>query len=197
MGIQRVAMSYDELSDEQLVTLVTQWETQALGAHDRHSRAVYGFILYMLRDHARAEEITQEVFLNLWLKAGTFRSDRGSFHAWLMTVSHHRVVDELRRDRRQQNTLAEAGRDLLVSGIMPTDSPEAGAQRSEESAAVRRALGTLPPEQKQVVEMAYYQGFTQSEIAHRLHQPLGTVKTRIRLAMQKLRAALAIYQEST
>ena len=190
-------MPYDELSDEQLVTLVTQGETQALGAlYDRHSRAVYGFVLHMLREPARAEEITQEVFLNLWLKAGTFRPDRGSFHAWIMTVSHHRVVDELRRDRRQQNTLAEAGRDLLVSGLMPQDGPEAGAQRSEEGAAVRRALNTLPPEQKQVVELAYYQGFTQSEIAQRLHQPLGTVKTRTRMAMQKLRAALSMYQES-
>ena len=197
MGVQRVSRPYDDPSDEQLVTLVTQGEAQALGAlYDRHSRAVYGLVLHMLRDHARAEEMTQEVFLNLWLKARTFRSDRGSFRTWLMTVSHHRVVDELRRDNRQQNTLAEAGRELLVTGIVSLDTPEAGAQRSEEGAAVRLALSTLPSEQKEVVELAYYNGFSQSEIAQRLHQPLGTVKTRMRLAMQKLRAALALYQES-
>lgn len=190
-------MPYDELSDGQLVTLVTQKDSEALGAlYDRHGKAVYGFAIHMLRDPAKAEEVTQEVFLNLWLKAGTFRPDRGSFHTWLMTMSHHRVVDEIRRDHRQQNTLAEAGRELLVSGITPTDSPEAGAQRSEEGTAIRNALKALPPEQKQVVELAYYQGLSQSEIAERLKQPLGTVKTRMRLAFQKLRAALAMYQES-
>lgn len=196
-GAERLTMSYDGLPDEQLVALVTHGAPQALGAlYDRHGRAVYGLALHLLRDPARAEEMTQEVFLNLWLRAATYRPDRGSFHTWLMTVCHHRVVDELRRHRRQENALAEAERDPVIHSVTPFGSPEEGAQQSEEGAAVRRALNTLPAEQSQVVELAYYHGLTQSEIAARLRQPLGTVKTRMRLAMQKLRAALAIYQES-
>ena len=160
------------------------------------ARGVFGFALHLLRDPARAEDMTQEVFLDVWLKAVSFRPERGSFHTWLMTMTHHRVVDELRRDRRQQNTLVEAGRDILLTGGPPEDSPALGAQRAEEGAAIRKALKTIPQEQKQVIELAYYKGLTQSEIAQRLEQPLGTVKTRMRLAMQKLRTALAVYEES-
>ena len=190
-------MLFDDLPDDQLVTLVTQREPDALGAlYDRHGKGVFGFALHLLREPARAEEMTQEVFLNVWLKAESFRPERGSFHTWLMTMTHHRAVDELRRDRRQQNTLAEAGRDILLTGGPPEDGPAEGAQRSEEGAAIRKALKTIPPEQKQVIELAYYKGLTQSEIAQRLEQPLGTVKTRMRLAMQKLRTALAVYEGS-
>jgi len=189
---------YDELSDDRLITLVTQGERDALGAlYDRHGKSVFGLVYHLLRDPARAEEVTQEVFLNVWLKAATFRPERGRFQTWLMSTAHHRAVDELRRDHRQQGTLEQAGWDALLSAGTPEDSPAEGAQRAEEGETVRKALKRLPPEQGKVIEMAYYQGFSQSEIAQRLQQPLGTVKTRMRLAMQKLRAALTRYQESS
>ena len=191
-----MTVAYDELSDGQLVTLMMQGERDALGAlYDRYGKAVFGFTYYLLRDPDRAQEVTQEVFLNAWLKAGSYRPERGSFQTWLMTAAHNRAVDELRRNSRQQNTLEQAGWDALLSAGTPEDSPAKGAQRAEEGEAVRKALKRLPPEQGKVIEMAYYQGFSQSEIAKRLQQPLGTVKTRMRLAMHKLRAALATYQE--
>lgn len=189
-------MPYDELPDEQLVVLVTRGEHQAFAAlYDRHGKAVFGLAIHMLRDRLRAEEVSQEVFLDVWRNAAAFRPEKGSFHTWLMAISHHRVVDELRRHRRRETTLEEAGREALVSQGASLDSPDTEALRSEEAQAVRKALDGLPSEQCRVVEMAYYHGLTQSEIAQRLQQPLGTVKTRMRLAMQKLRAALAAYKE--
>ena len=189
-------MALDGLADEQLVTLVSQGERDALAAlYDRHGKAVFGLVLHILRDPARAEEAAQDVFLSLWLRAATYQPQRGKFQSWLLAMAHHRAIDELRRARRQQATLEQEGRLTLLVDL-PQDSVEKGAQRQEESEAVRNALAVIPAEQRQVIEMAYFKGYTQSEIAQQLQQPLGTVKTRMRLAMQKLRATLAPFQEA-
>ena len=191
-------MSYNDLPDDQLVALTAQGGRDAFGAlYDRHGSSVYRLALYLLQDRTKAEEITQEVFLDVWLKATFFRPERGPFHAWLMAIAHHRAVDELRRNRRQRDVMAEAGMNAIIEERTRAITADEGAQHSEEAVIVRKSLEVLPSEQKQVVEMAYYQGLTQTELAQRLQQPLGTVKTRMRLAMQKLRTALGAYQEQT
>lgn len=190
-------MPYDELPDEQLVTLITQGDRDALGAlYDRYGKAVFGFAYYLLQDSGRAQDVVQEVFLRLWLKASSYRAERGKFQTWLMSMAHHRAVDEMRRSRRQQNTLESAGRMTLPTKGGTEDIPLKVALQSEAGEVVRAALAAIPVEQCKVIELAYYHGYSQSEIAERLQEPLGTVKTRMRLGMQKLRAALAPFQET-
>ena len=169
----------------------------ALGdLYQRHGGAVYGFVLHLLRDQATAEEVTQEVFLNVWRKANSYRQDRGTFYTWVMTMAHHRAIDELRRSRRQRATLEEATREAahVIKGFV--DSAADQALKAGDAELVRKALDVLPPEQRTVITLAYFQGFSQSEIAVQLEQPLGTVKTRMRFAMQKLRTALSDQRES-
>ncbi|MBI4339309.1 MAG: sigma-70 family RNA polymerase sigma factor [Chloroflexi bacterium] len=188
-------MSFEGLSDEQVIGLVQQGDRDALGElYDRRGKAVFGFALHLLRDPAKAEEVTQEVFLNVWLKARFYQPQRGSFNTWLLTMTHHRAIDELRHAQRQRAVLDEAGQAMVINSDAPRD-PLDEAQRAQEAETVNRALETLPPEQRNVIALAYYHGLSQSEIATRLQQPLGTVKTRMRLAMQKLRVALASHQE--
>ena len=185
-------MSYDALGDEELVVSVSLGNRDALGElYTRHSRAVYGLALHFLRDTNRAEELTQEVFINLWNKADKFRPERGRFLPWLLTTAHHRTIDELRRDKRDRGAMTEIAR-FGLSNNSTEEGPAERAERLENSQVVREALDILPQEQQQVVILAYYNGFSHSEIAHILDQPLGTVKTRMRLAMQKLRASMAL-----
>ena len=183
-------MPYDRLGDEDLVTLLTLGEKEALAAlYSRHVKAVYSLVLHLLQDTGRAEEVTQEVFINLWNKAATFRPERGKFRTWLLTTAHHRTVDELRRTRRQRTTFDEVARNSQ-NEVNSEEGPLERAERMEEARAIHKALDILPPEQLQVVTLAYYKGYSQSEIAQILDNPLGTVKTRMRLAMQKMRASL-------
>ncbi len=191
-------MTHAALTEEQLVAMLQQGDSGALGElYDRRGKAVFGFALHLLRDPAKAEEVTQEVFVNVWQKARTYDPSKGGFNTWLMTMVHHRAIDELRRSQRQHASLELAGQETLVRDNTSADSPADSAERAQDAQAVRTALETLPAEQRSVVTLAYYQGLSQSEIAARLQQPLGTVKTRMRLALQKLRSALAPYQEST
>ena len=188
-------MSYDGLPDEELVTLLALGEKEALAElYSRHVRAVYSLVLHLLQDTGKAEEVTQEVFLNLWKKAATFRPERGKFLTWLLTTAHHRTIDELRRTRRQRNAFDEIAQNSK-SEVNMVESPLERAERLEEAGTVHKALEILPPEQLQVVVLAYYKGYSQSEIAQILNHPLGTVKTRMRLAMQKMRASLSQLSE--
>jgi RNA polymerase sigma-70 factor (ECF subfamily) len=190
-GIPRVAVSSEHVTDDRLISLVTQGDQEGLGAlYDRYGKAVFGFTLYLLKDPHRAEEVTQEVFLNVWLKADKFNLERGTFHAWLMTMAHHRAVDEMRRENRQWQRLQQAAREAAPPQNSLIDTTADTAQRSQEGEVVRSALATIPEEQRKVIELAYYQGLTHSDISRRLGQPLGTMKTRMRLGVQKLRIAL-------
>ncbi len=187
-------MPDEEMADDQLVILLTQGDRESLGVlYDRHGKAVFGFTLYLLKDPHRAEEVTQEVFLNVWLKATKFNPERGTFHAWIMTMAHHRAIDEMRRDSRQWQRLEQAARESAPPQNSLIDTTAEAAQRSQEGEVVRSALATIPEEQRRVIELAYYHGLTHSGISNRLGQPLGTVKTRMRLGMQKLRIALNGY----
>jgi RNA polymerase sigma-70 factor (ECF subfamily) len=182
---------YQELEDRQLIQRTALGDKEALEElYTRYSTGVYSLARFMLRQEALAEEATQDIFLNIWLKASSYNPDRGEPRAWIMSVAHHKVVDIIRSRRRniavtdpkEYETL-----DLLPSSQMPTDEE---AELNLERERIRKALSSLPPAQREVIILAYYGGYSQSEIAQKLNQPLGTVKTRVRLAMQKLRAQL-------
>jgi len=155
--------------------------------YDRYSRAVYSLALRMLGNPQAAQEVAQEIFLHIWRGAGEFIPARGSARSWVLSLAHHRTVDALRRQKvRTVETLAEGDR----SAGGGADVVEQ-ALRGVEGATVRSALMTLSADQREAIVLAYYGGYTQQAIASRLKIPLGTVKTRIRDGMQRLRVQLA------
>ncbi len=184
-------MDYQEIEDRQLIHLIASLDKDALEAlYVRYSTSVYSLSMYMLRNEALAEEVTQEIFLNVWLKASSFKPDRGEPRSWLMSVAHHKVVD-LIRSRRRSTTMSDPADyetlDLLPSKLISTEEQ---VEQSLDRQRIMAAMATLPEAQREVILMAYFQGYSQSAMAEKLGQPLGTIKTRVRLAMQKLRAVL-------
>jgi RNA polymerase sigma-70 factor (ECF subfamily) len=152
---------------------------------------VFSLALKMLGDVTAAEEIVQEVFLKLWRNPERYVAGRGKFRSWLLGVTHHRAVDELRS--RRVETFRRVAGDAEAETLRIPDSdpdPAEAAWLGIQHDIVQRALEVLPPEQRTAIELAYFQGLTHSEIAAALGEPLGTVKTRLRLAIQKLRSAL-------
>lgn len=159
--------------------------------YDRHSQVVYTTALRVLGNVQLAEDVTQEIFVRLWRRPTMFVAERGRFVPWLMSVARHRAVDEARARGRRVRHEAPVENDPLAHVVADVgNDPEREAQISEDRSAVRRALGTLPVEQRLALELAYFGGLTQQQIADRLGEPIGTIKTRIRLGMQKLRRSL-------
>ncbi len=186
-------MDYSESQDEELVVQLSRQDVRAFEAlYDRYGNLVYSVCLRVLGDVQAAEDVVQEVFLRVWRKPGRYDSSRGRFPTWLLSVARNRAIDEHRsRGRRQR---FEAGSTPLESDGLHSgeaDDPALSAVLADERVAVRRALAELPPEQRSAIELAYYRGYTQQEIAEAQGEPLGTIKTRVRLGMQKMRAALA------
>ena len=146
--------------------------------------------MHKLRDPSAAEEVTQDTFFNVWRRAGSYKSNRGKVTSWLFSIARNRTIDELRKRRREYNKVQY---DVDLSN-RPTESrsddPTEYVSVQFEGARLKSALMTLRPEQRDVVALAYFGGLTHSEISRELDQPLGTVKTRMRLAMKKLREAL-------
>lgn len=184
-------MDYKKFDDETLLRLIVRANEYALGEiYDRYGRLVYSLALRAVNDGAIAEEITQDVFMRVWEKADTYRVDQGKVATWLTRITRNRAIDIFRRRKiRPEGNRADWAADGLPD--LPDDTnvetEVAGLQRRQE---VQHALANLPPEQRVVLAYAYFQGYSHSEIAEILHEPLGTVKTRIRLAMQKLRQQL-------
>ena len=182
---------YESLDDHQLIQRISQVDKDALEAlYVRYQTPVYSLAMFMLKQPALAEEVTQDIFLNIWLKAGSFNAERGQPKGWIMSVAHHKIVDVIRSRRRMIVNTDPADYetlDLLPAGGAST---EAQVEQTLERERIMRALATIPESQKEVIVLAYFGGFSQSEMAERLDQPLGTIKTRVRLAMQKLRTVL-------
>ncbi len=177
-------------TDEQLIIALTRGETWAMTAlYDRYARLVYSLALRMLNDRAAAEEVAQEVFVKVWRRAREFDAQRGKFSAWLTGITHHHAIDELRR--RRARPVASDDEDALANIATTAPSPDDAAQTSLERRRILDALQDIPVEQRRCIEMAYFEGYTQEEISERLGEPLGTVKTRMRLGMQKLKVLLA------
>lgn len=184
-------LDYSTLDDENLVRLIVQARAEALSElYDRYSRLVFSLALNSVGDPATAEEVTQDVFLRVWQRARQYRAERAKVSTWLTSITRHRAIDQLRRrgSRPEQHSVAWAE---LSPGAEPSvNGPEQAAALAMEIERVRAAIAQLPEEQQQVLALAYFQGLTQSQIAETLDLPLGTVKTRIRLGMQKLRDLL-------
>ncbi len=184
-------IDYQELGDHQLMYRVAMAEKEALEAlYTRYSSSVYSLAMFMLKQEALAEEVTQDIFLNIWTKASSYKAERGEPKSWIMSVAHHRIVDVIRSRRRTQNVTDPGAYDRLETLPSSRISTEEEVERRIEREYILEALNTLPPEQREVIMLAYFEGYSQSEMAKILNQPLGTVKTRVRLAMKKLRVAL-------
>ena len=183
---------YGRLDDEELMRRLLYRDLEAFRTlYDRYGNLVYSTTLHVLRDAHLAQDMVQEIFLRLWRRPDSYVALRGRFPTWLTSVARNRAVDEIRsRSRRYRHETAspeQQERELPGPG---EDDPGLTAELADTRRLILAALAGLPLEQRQIIELAYFGGLTQQEIAERLSQPLGTVKTRIRLGMQKLRAAL-------
>ena len=180
----------DRAADQAALARMARGEGEAVAElYDRHARPIYSLALRILGDATEAEDIVQEVFSQAWKQAARYSASRGAVGAWLLTLARSRAIDRLRAKRARPGGVSDervAGQ--LVDAGPPVDSL---VLSSEQVARVRAALDELPLLQRAAIELAYYEGLTHAEIADRLEQPLGTVKTRIRLAMLKLRDVLA------
>lgn len=170
-------------SDLALVTAIRSADQGAMAAlYDRYSSIVYAVALRVLQDTGAAEDVLQEIFMQLWRNPQAFDASRGNMPAWLAVIARHRAIDALRR-RRPDNDIA----DVIVS-VEPDLASEADRSRAMEK--VRGALQTMATSQRSALEMAYFEGLTHSEIAEKTGEPLGTIKTRIRTALLSLRKVL-------
>jgi RNA polymerase sigma-70 factor (ECF subfamily) len=176
---------FAQLSDEALLALVARSDDEALAAlYDRYGRPAYTLAVRILRDAALAQDAVQDAFLTAWRTAPSFDPRRGTAATWLMTLVHRRAVDVVRReDRRRATPLDDAP---VASG----DATDEAAEVREQRQRVQRALAVLTPVEREALELAYYAGLSQSEIAERLGVPLGTVKSRMFAGLARLREAL-------
>lgn len=160
--------------------------------YDRYASTVYGLLLRILSNADDAQEVLQETFVKAWSSAKMFDSMRGSEAAWLISIARSRGIDRLRSRKVRHEREDEAGREVSIrSSFIDTTTGADLAIQSEECRAVRAALAELPDAQRIALELAYFEGLSQSEIAARLDEPLGTIKTRMQLGMKKLRERLA------
>ncbi|MDT5159010.1 MAG: hypothetical protein QOH51_3367 [Acidobacteriota bacterium] len=178
-----------ELRQAELIGCVATGDQQALATlYDTTSRTVYGLLLRILADPSAAEEVLLDVYAQVWRQAGAYSRERGTPLAWLTTIARSRAIDRLRRTRQQQQRTGplEEGLRMAAGGESVLEGVRAGEVRE----VLRAALDALVPEQREVIELAYYGGMSHSEIASARGLPLGTVKTRTRLGMMRLREML-------
>ena len=152
--------------------------------YDRYGRLAYSLALQLVRDPALAEDIVQDAFLTIWRRAEDFDGRRGTVRSWLLTIVHHRAIDVLRSARYRRD--GKEG-EVVLQGLQANCQVEHEAQQREEARVVRQALGVLPHDQRLAVDLAYFGGYSYPEIAQFLGLPVGTVKSRLRLALRKLR----------
>lgn len=184
-GRENLTRDAAQVSDEALLEAVAEADEKALGElYDRFGRVAYGLALKILRDPALAEDAVQEAFLQVWRGAGAYRPERAKASTWVLTFVHRRAVDLVRREERRRVEPSEA-------------LPEPAGPGADETAVVRSrreivqdALKQLPAEQREAIGLAYYGGLTQTELAERLNQPLGTIKSRMFTGLQRLQTLL-------
>jgi RNA polymerase sigma factor (sigma-70 family) len=180
---------YDGLDDRALVARVTEGDGGALEAlYARYGRACFGLARRILADEQFAQDVVQEVFLTVWRDAHRFDATRGGFSTWLLSMTHHKAVDAVRREEnlRKRRTTAEILEDREVDGPQVHDEVWSTLRRER----VRAAMQTLPDPQKEALTLAYFGGYTQREIAGITNTPLGTVKTRMLAGMKRLKGGL-------
>jgi RNA polymerase sigma-70 factor (ECF subfamily) len=177
------------LADEDVMQLVRRADARAFEViYERHSAAAFSLAYRMMGTRAGAEDVTQDAFLSLWRSGARYDRSRGSVRTWVLGIVHHRAIDALRRatvhDKRR------ASDEGIEERFEARERTDAEAARREEAGTVRGALSSLPADQSQVIELAYFGGFTHTEIADMLDTPVGTVKGRMRLGLKKMKAQL-------
>ena len=179
------ARRYPLLADEDLISLVGDGDAEAFALlYDRHSRAAYSLAYRLMNGRQAAEDLLQDSFIKVWRSAGGYRVGRGSVRTWILSIVRNRAIDQFRSDASRRRTRDE------VKASTPTSYPsEAFAEtwRNTQQEQMREVLKMLPQEQLRILELAYFSGYTHVEIAERLSLPLGTVKGRMRLGLEKLR----------
>src|SRR3954468_22201045 len=177
------------LADEDLMQLVQRGDPRAFElVYDRHSGAAFSLAYRMVGRGNVAEDVVQEAFLSIWRSGARYERARGSVRTWVLGIVHHRAIDALRRSFvHERRRASDEGIEERLADEVRTDAEVA---RRQEADTVRAALQTLPGEQVQVIELAYFGGFTHTEIAEMLQVPVGTVKGRMRLGLEKLRNTL-------
>jgi RNA polymerase sigma-70 factor (ECF subfamily) len=198
---QDLAYSREIRSNAEDVALIRRMcdaDETALGAlYDRWMRSLYSLVFHLLKDADEAEDVVEETFWQAWRKASSYEPSRGAVSTWLLTIGRRRALDRLRAKGRRREEPLTRGDSVVANLPASGQDPSLAAEGSERRMHVLAALRELPEEQREVLELGYFQGLSQTEIADVTGQPLGTVKTRMRLAMQKLREPLSIYREST
>ncbi|MCB9079086.1 MAG: sigma-70 family RNA polymerase sigma factor [Anaerolineaceae bacterium] len=185
-------MDYSQLNDEALILLIARAQPKALQElYQRYHRLVFSLALHLVGDQTTAEEITLDVFLKVWDKVDTYQPDRAKVSSWLTSIARHRAIDVLRQQRSRLNGHRVGWNDQLSQIPSNHHNPEEAASLTLRREQIRWAVAQLPPEQQEVLALAYFNGYTHREIAEKLAAPLGTIKTRLRLALQKLRQILA------
>ena len=180
----------DRVADQAALARMARGDHDGLAElYDRHARPIYSLALRILQNPTDAEDLVQEVFSQAWQQAGRYDASRGVVAAWLLMLGRSRAIDRLRARRARPEDRADERAVANIADLGPP--PDLQVLSVEQIACVRAALGELPVLQRVAIELAYYEGLTHVEIAARLEQPLGTVKTRIRLALIKLRDTLA------
>jgi RNA polymerase sigma-70 factor, ECF subfamily len=178
------------LADEDLMQLVRQGDAAAFDVvYERHATAAFSLAYRMMGRRGAAEDVVQEAFLSLWRSGARYDHTRGSVRTWVLGIVHHRAIDALRRGIRHESR--RASDEGIDERFEARDRTDLQAARREEAAQVRTALAALPVEQGRAIELAYFGGFSHSEIADMLQTPVGTVKGRIRLGLEKLRGQLS------
>jgi RNA polymerase sigma-70 factor, ECF subfamily len=177
------------LADEDVMQLVRRGDARAFEIiYERHSAAAFSLAYRMMGTRSGAEDVTQDAFLSLWRSGARYDRARGSVRTWVLGIVHHRAIDALRRatvhDKRR------AGDEGIEERFEASERTDVEAARRDEAGTVRDALSTLPADQCQVIELAYFGGFTHTEIAEMLDAPVGTIKGRMRLGLKKMRAQL-------
>ena len=179
-----------KLADEELMQLVREGDSAAFAVvYERHATAAFSLAFRMCGKRALAEDVVQEAFLSLWRSGARYDGTRGSVRTWVLGIVHNRAIDALRRGVVQERgRVSDEG---IEEQLEATERTEQEVGRRDEAREIRAALVGLPPEQSRVIELAYYGGFTHSEIATMLDTPVGTIKGRMRLGLQKMRSQLS------
>jgi RNA polymerase sigma-70 factor (ECF subfamily) len=178
------------LADEELMQLVRENDSAAFAVvYERHTTAAFSLAFRMCGKRALAEDVVQEAFLSLWRSGARYDSTRGSVRTWVLGIVHNRAIDALRRGVVQdRGWVSDEG---IEEQLEASERTEHEVGRRDEAREIRAALVELPPDQSRVIELAYYGGFTHSEIARMLDTPVGTIKGRMRLGLQKMRSQLS------
>ncbi len=185
----RGSRDYSSFPDEALLALVSRGDELALAElYDRYGRVAYGLALRVVRDSALAEDAVQDAFLSVWRTAGSFLADRAKASTWILTLVHRRAVDVVRREQRRRAAPLDLATETEDALGPPVDDE---VELTDRRRAVQEALRQLPDEQREALELAYYGGLTQSELAERLSVPLGTIKSRMFTGLRRLGDLLA------